>query len=87
MLELFENQDGARLGHHETVTVGVEGPARGRRFVVSAREGAHGCVASDPGGGYCGVGAAAEHHLGPSEPDRVEAFADRHLGGRTGGAL
>ena len=86
VLELLEHQNRARLAHHEPVAVGVERPTCRRGVMVAAGKRAHRRETGDPGARNRRVGAAAEHHLGTAEPDRIEAVPDRHLRRGAGGA-
>ena len=65
----------------------VERARRSRRVVVSHRQRAHRAEAREPDRCDRRLGAAAEHHVGAAEPDRIQAVADRHVRRCAGGAL
>ena len=81
MLVLLEHDDGAGLAHHETVALGVERPRCPLGVVIAQRQRTHRRETGYPDLVHGGLGAAAEHHIRTSEPDRVEAVADRHVRG------
>src|SRR6185312_793982 len=71
VLELLQHDDAAGLAHDETVPAGVKGPRGALRILVPARERAHRAEAGDADTGDPRLGAAAEHHVGAPEPDRI----------------
>src|SRR5262249_52337515 len=87
VLELLEYDNCSRLTHDEAVSLGVEGTAGSLGIVIPAGERAHGREAGDPDPRHRRLGAAAEHDLGPAEPDRIETVPDRHVPRRAGLAL
>ena len=86
-LMLLQHQHARRLAHHEAVALEVERPRRGSRVVVPPRQRAHRSEAGDADLGHRRLRAAAEHHVRASEPDRVQAVADRHVRGGARRAL
>ena len=87
VLELLEHDHRARLAHHEAVALEVERARRRLRVAVPPRDRAHRAEAGDPDARHRRLGAAADHHVGAAEPDRVEAVADRHVRRRARRAL
>ena len=63
------------------------GTRRSRRIAVSHRQRAHRPEAREPDRCDRRLGAAAEHHVGSVEPDRIQAVAERHVRGCACGAL
>ncbi len=87
VLELLQDEHGARLAHDEPVPLGVERPTRVLGVVVTPGQRAHGREAGDAHLRDRRLGAAAEHRVRAAEPDRVERVADGHVRGRAGRAL
>ena len=71
--QLLEDEHGGRLGHHEAVALGVERPRRAGGLVVSLRERAHRAEPGHRDRGHRRLRAAADHHVGAAQADRVDA--------------
>ncbi len=83
-LQVFQDQHGRTLAHHETVACGIERTAGSLRVIVAAREGVHVIESRHPNGHDGLFGTARDHGLCVSPADGLPGFADGVAAGGAG---
>jgi len=77
VVERLEDEDAGAIGHHEAVSIRVEGSRRLLGRVVALRgEGTHGGEGGDRDLTDPRLGAPGDHHVGVAAADDVERVAD-----------